>query len=67
MAEQARASDSERDGLQTGPIISVLGTRSTLGDQFGLLSQSNSDQSSDLILNRASDLAWAESEMLMSQ
>ena len=67
MAEQARASDSERDGLQTGPIISVFGTsRSTLGDQFGLLSQSNSDQSSDLILNRASDLAWAESEMLMS-
>jgi tetratricopeptide (TPR) repeat protein len=67
MAEQARASDSERDGLQTGPIISVFGTsRSTLGDQFGLLSQSNSDQSSDLVLNRASDLAWAESEMLMS-
>jgi tetratricopeptide (TPR) repeat protein len=67
MAEQARASDSERDGLQTGPIISVFGTsRSTLGDQFGLLSQSNSDQSSDLILNRASDLAWAESEMLIS-
>ena len=67
MAEQARASDSERDGLQTGPIISVFGTsRSTLGDQFGLLSQSNSDQSSDLILNRASDLAWADSEMLMS-
>lgn len=67
MAEQARASDSERDGLQTGPIISVFGTsRSTLGDQFGLLSQSNSDQSSDLVLSRASDLAWAESEMLMS-
>ena len=67
MAEQARASDSERDGLQTGPIISVFGTsRSRAGDQFGLLSQSNSDQSSDLILNRASDLAWADSEMLMS-
>ena len=67
MAEQARASDSERDGLQTGPIISVFGTsRSTLGDQFGLLSQSNSDQSSDLVLSRASDLAWAESEMLIS-
>ena len=67
MAEQARASDSERDGLQTGPIISVFGTsRSRPGDQFGLLSQSNSDQSSDLVLSRASDLAWAESEMLMS-
>src|ERR1700721_2886129 len=67
MAKQARASDSEQDGLQTGPIISVFGTsRSRPGDQFGLLSQSNSDQSSDLVLSRASDMAWAESELLMS-
>ena len=67
MAEQARASDSERDGLRTGPIISVFGTsRSRPGDQCDLFSQSNSDQSSDLVLSRASDLAWAESEMLMS-
>ena len=67
MAEQAKASDPEWNGLRTGPVISFFDTsRSRPGDQSSLLSQSNSDQPSDLISSRATDLAWAELETLMS-
>jgi len=65
MAERAKGSGPEWNDLQTGPVTNFFDTsRSTPGDQFHLLFQRNSDQASDLISSRDTDLALSESETL---
>src|ERR1700694_1230781 len=66
MAEQAKGSGPEWNGLRTGPVTSSDTSRSTPGDQFHLLSQPNSDQPSDLTSSRDTDLALGEPETLMA-
>jgi hypothetical protein len=63
MAERAKGSGPEWNGLRTEPVTSFFDTsRSTPGDQFHLLSQPNSDQPSDLNSSRDTDLAFGESD-----
>jgi hypothetical protein len=51
-----------------GPVTRFFDTsKLTPGDQFHLLSQLNSDEQSDLISSRTTDLALRESETLMVQ
>jgi hypothetical protein len=60
MAERVKGSGPE-------PVTSFFDTSgSTLGEQFHLLSQPNSDPPSDLISSRDTDLALSESETLMA-
>jgi hypothetical protein len=68
MVERTKGSGPDRNGLRTEPVTSFSDTsRSTSGDQFHLPSQPNSDQPSDLISNRDTDLAFSESISLMVQ
>jgi hypothetical protein len=65
---RSRCSGPDRNGLRTEPVTSFFDTsRSASGDQFHLPSQPNSDQPSDLISNRDTDLALSESISLMVQ
>jgi hypothetical protein len=67
MAERAKGSGPEWNGLRTEPVTSFFDTsRSTSGDQFHLPSQPNSDQPSDLISNRDTDLVLSEPKSLMA-
>ena len=67
MAERAKGSGPEWNGLRTGPGTSFFDTsRSTPRDQFHLLPRPNSDQPSDLISSRDTNPALAESETMMS-
>ena len=61
MTERAKSSSPESSG-RTEPVTTFFdtSTRSTPGDQIRLLSEPNSDQSSDLISSRGSDLALSD-------
>jgi hypothetical protein len=61
MTERAKSSSPESSG-RTEPVTTFLdtSTRSTPGDQIRLLSEPNSDQPSDLISSRGSDLALSD-------
>jgi hypothetical protein len=64
MAERAKSSGRQR----TGPVTSFFdASRSTPGGQVHLLSQPKSDQPSDLISSRSTDLALRESKTPMAQ
>ena len=67
MTERAKSSSPESSG-QTEPVTTFFdtSTRSTSGDQFHLLSEPNSDQPSDLISSRGSDLALSEAETVIA-
>jgi hypothetical protein len=67
MAERAKDSGPEWNGLRTGPRSSFFDTsRSTPRDGSRLLSQPTGDQSSDLISSRDNYPVLAESETMMS-
>jgi len=61
MTEREKSSSPESSG-RTEPVTTFFGTstKSTPGDQFHLLSEPNSDQPSDLISSRGSDLALSD-------
>jgi hypothetical protein len=61
MTERAKSSSPESSG-RTEPVTTFFGTstKSTPGDQFHLLSEPNSNQPSDLISSRGSDLALSD-------
>jgi len=67
MTERAKSSGPESSG-RTEPVTPFFdtSTRSTSGDQFHLLSEPNSDQPSDLISSRGSDLALSEAETVIA-
>jgi TPR repeat protein len=68
MAERAKDSGPEWNGLRTGPVTSLSDALKSIpgGDQFHLLSQPKSDQSSGLDSSHDNDRALGEPETLMA-
>src|SRR4030081_608158 len=66
MSERAKDSGPEWNGLRTGPISLSDALKSIPGDQFHLLAQPKSDQSSGLNSSRNNDRVLGEPETLMA-